>query len=156
MLFRMIRKMKVPSDWFGCVLVISFHVTKVFSESVTFEWNKWALTVKSIILKNFKLLQNDTETGTTFRNTHFFLVAIKTTSKLHFYKFSQQNKTCKINFLPSQSINIWRYKILPFTDIAKFLTSREVFGYNFYDVRLVIWILPLSGRPVPSTNADWK
>ena len=23
------------SDWFGCVLVISFHVAKVYSESVT-------------------------------------------------------------------------------------------------------------------------
>ena len=31
-----------------------------------FEWNKWALTVKCIILKNFKLLQNDPETGTIF------------------------------------------------------------------------------------------
>ena len=91
-----------------------------------------------------------------FRNAHLFLVVIKTTSKLHFSKFSQQNKTHKINFFPSQSITIWWYNILPFTDIAKFLTSREVSGYNFYDVRLVIWILPLSGRPVPSTNADWK
>ena len=35
MLFRMIRKIKVSSDWFGCVLVVSFHVAKVFSESVT-------------------------------------------------------------------------------------------------------------------------
>ena len=29
MLFRMIRKIKVSSDWFGCVLVISFYVAKV-------------------------------------------------------------------------------------------------------------------------------
>ena len=35
MLFRMIRKIKVSSDWFGCVLIISFHIAKVFSESVT-------------------------------------------------------------------------------------------------------------------------
>ena len=35
MLFRMIRKIKVSSDWLGCVLVISFHIAKVFSESVT-------------------------------------------------------------------------------------------------------------------------
>ena len=33
MLFRMIRKIKVSSDWFGCVLFISFHIAKVFSES---------------------------------------------------------------------------------------------------------------------------
>ena len=33
-LFRMIREIEVSSDWFGCVLVISFHVVKVFSESV--------------------------------------------------------------------------------------------------------------------------
>ena len=32
MLFRMIKEMKVSSDWFGCILVISFHVVKVFSE----------------------------------------------------------------------------------------------------------------------------
>ena len=30
----MIREIEVSSDWFGCVLVISFHVVKVFSESV--------------------------------------------------------------------------------------------------------------------------
>ena len=30
MLFRMIREIKVSGDWFGCVLVISFHVGKVF------------------------------------------------------------------------------------------------------------------------------
>ena len=35
MLFRMIREIKVSSDWFGCVLVISFYVAKVFLESVT-------------------------------------------------------------------------------------------------------------------------
>ena len=33
-LFRMIREFKVFSDWFGCVLVVSFYVAKVFSESV--------------------------------------------------------------------------------------------------------------------------
>ena len=33
MLFRMIKEMKVSSDWFGCILVISFHAVKVFSES---------------------------------------------------------------------------------------------------------------------------
>ena len=33
MLFRMIKEMKVSSDWFGCILVILFHVVKVFSES---------------------------------------------------------------------------------------------------------------------------
>ena len=32
-LFRMIREIKVSSDWFGCVLVISFYFAKVFSES---------------------------------------------------------------------------------------------------------------------------
>ena len=31
MLFRMIKEMK--SDWFGCILVISFHIVRVFSES---------------------------------------------------------------------------------------------------------------------------
>ena len=36
MLFRMIGKIKVFSDWFRCVLVIYFHVAKVFSESVTY------------------------------------------------------------------------------------------------------------------------
>ena len=33
MLFRMIKEMKVSSDWFGCILVISFRIVKVFSES---------------------------------------------------------------------------------------------------------------------------
>ena len=28
-------QIRVYSDWFGCVLVISFYVAKVFSESVT-------------------------------------------------------------------------------------------------------------------------
>ena len=32
---RMIGEITVSSDWFGCVLVISFYVAKVFSESVT-------------------------------------------------------------------------------------------------------------------------
>ena len=35
MLLRMIREIKLTSDWFGCVLVISFYVTKVFSALVT-------------------------------------------------------------------------------------------------------------------------
>ena len=35
MLFRMMREIKVSSDWFGCALVISFYVAKVFAESVT-------------------------------------------------------------------------------------------------------------------------
>ena len=35
MLLRMIREIKVSSDWFRCVLVISLYVAKVFSESVT-------------------------------------------------------------------------------------------------------------------------
>ena len=35
MLLRLIREFKVSSGWFGCVLVISFYVAKVFSESVT-------------------------------------------------------------------------------------------------------------------------
>ena len=35
MLLRMIREIKLSSDWFGCVLVISFYVFKVISESVT-------------------------------------------------------------------------------------------------------------------------
>ena len=30
MLFRMIREIKVFGDWFGCVLVISVHIGKVF------------------------------------------------------------------------------------------------------------------------------
>ena len=34
MLLRMIREIKVNSDWFGCVLIIS-SFAKVFSESVT-------------------------------------------------------------------------------------------------------------------------
>ena len=33
MLFRMIKEMKVSCDWFGYILVISFHVVNVFSES---------------------------------------------------------------------------------------------------------------------------
>ena len=35
MLLRMIRKIKLSSEWFECVLVISFYVAKVFSESIT-------------------------------------------------------------------------------------------------------------------------
>ena len=31
MLYRIIREIKVFSDWFGCVLVIFFDVEKVFS-----------------------------------------------------------------------------------------------------------------------------
>ena len=34
-MLRMVREIKVSSNWFGCILVISFYVTKVFSESVT-------------------------------------------------------------------------------------------------------------------------
>ena len=34
MLFGMIREIKVSIDLFGCVLVVSFYVAKVFSESV--------------------------------------------------------------------------------------------------------------------------
>ena len=33
MLFRMIMENKVSGDWFGCVLVISFYVAKVFSDN---------------------------------------------------------------------------------------------------------------------------
>ena len=100
-LFRMIREIKVSSDWFGCVLVISFYFAKVFSESspsrplvssgpppCSTNWstvstkNGWEgkhwphsihshihphnHAVRSIILKNFKLLQNDSENGTIF------------------------------------------------------------------------------------------
>ena len=35
MLLRMVREIKVSGDWFGCVLVTSFYVAMVFSESVT-------------------------------------------------------------------------------------------------------------------------
>ena len=35
MLFRMIREIKVSSDWFGCVLVTPIYGADVFSESVT-------------------------------------------------------------------------------------------------------------------------
>ena len=35
MMLRMVREIKVSSDWFGCVLVISFYVAMVFSKSVT-------------------------------------------------------------------------------------------------------------------------
>ena len=35
MLCKVIREIKVFSDWFGCVLVISFHTVNVFSELVT-------------------------------------------------------------------------------------------------------------------------
>ena len=35
MLLRMIRKIKLSSDWFECVFVITFYVAKVFSESIT-------------------------------------------------------------------------------------------------------------------------
>ena len=34
MLLRMIKEIKESSDWFGCVLVISFYVAKVLSELV--------------------------------------------------------------------------------------------------------------------------
>ena len=40
MLFRMIREIKVSSDWFGCVHVISFHVARekrVFQRKITYE-----------------------------------------------------------------------------------------------------------------------
>ena len=30
MLFRMIREIKVSSDWVGCVLIINFYVAEVF------------------------------------------------------------------------------------------------------------------------------
>ena len=33
-LLRMIREIKVSSDWFGYVLVISFYIADVFSELV--------------------------------------------------------------------------------------------------------------------------
>ena len=33
MLYRISREINVSSDWFGCVLVISFYFAKVFSES---------------------------------------------------------------------------------------------------------------------------
>ena len=35
MLLGVIREIVVSSDWFGCVLFISFYVAKLFSESVT-------------------------------------------------------------------------------------------------------------------------
>ena len=35
MLFRMVGEISVSGDWFGCVLVTSFYVAMVFSESVT-------------------------------------------------------------------------------------------------------------------------
>ena len=35
MLLRMVREIKVYGDWFECVLVTSFYVAMVFSESVT-------------------------------------------------------------------------------------------------------------------------
>ena len=42
MMLRMVREIKVSSDWFGCVLVVSFYVSKVFSESVT--WSSSCFT----------------------------------------------------------------------------------------------------------------
>ena len=35
MLLRMIREIKVSGNWFGCVLVISLYITRVFLELVT-------------------------------------------------------------------------------------------------------------------------
>ena len=35
MLLRMISKVKLSSNWFGCFLDISFYVVKLFSESIT-------------------------------------------------------------------------------------------------------------------------
>ena len=35
MLYRIIGEIKVFSDWFGCVLVVSFYVAEVFTELVT-------------------------------------------------------------------------------------------------------------------------
>ena len=35
MLLRMIKEIKVATDWFGSVLVIPLYLAKVFSESVT-------------------------------------------------------------------------------------------------------------------------
>ena len=40
MLPRMIREIKVSSNWFGCVLVISFYITKVL-------WLCWYLRVQA-------------------------------------------------------------------------------------------------------------
>ena len=37
-LFRMIRVIKVSNDWFGCGLVTSFYVAKVFSEFFFIRW----------------------------------------------------------------------------------------------------------------------
>ena len=42
MMLRMVREIKLSSDWFGCVLVISFYVAMVFSESVT--WSSSCFT----------------------------------------------------------------------------------------------------------------
>ena len=42
MLLRMIKEIKVATDWFGSVLVIPLYVTKVFSESVT--WSSSCFT----------------------------------------------------------------------------------------------------------------
>ena len=35
MLFRMVKEIKVSSDWFGCILVISLYLAKEFLELVT-------------------------------------------------------------------------------------------------------------------------
>ena len=42
MLLRMIKEIKVATDWFGSVLVITLYVAKVFSESVT--WSSSCFT----------------------------------------------------------------------------------------------------------------
>ena len=42
MLLRMIKEIKVATDWFGSVLVITLYFAKVFSESVT--WSSSCFT----------------------------------------------------------------------------------------------------------------
>ena len=42
MLLTMIKEIKVATDWFGSVLVITLYVAKVFSESVT--WSSSCFT----------------------------------------------------------------------------------------------------------------
>ena len=61
MLLRMIREIKVFTDWFGCVLVIPFCTAKVFSKSVT--WPSSCFTNVYIFALSASYVTDDTGEG---------------------------------------------------------------------------------------------
>ena len=62
MLFRMIREIKDSSEWFGCVLVISFYAARVFLESVTYSYSCFASLLLITISASYAV--NDIGGGT--------------------------------------------------------------------------------------------